>query len=552
MATRCNSRRSGDTAKRRGADSASVDLLDGWRESPFSAATHSIRLRATEMPIRPEEWPLVQVMAREHCTSVAETVICFDTPDFHLWRNRVNLCLRQTPSGWYQCIEWSRPTLRGPVAKRLTVPIAGHELNMEIAQQSMDRHLKGAYRVSARQLQQMVQITATRSHFILQHPQHAPLDLIEEKGCIETPSHGRSLFHEVVLSSRKRLDAWFFEAALTLAHPWQPAFVSSTPIERHMRWCCDPLFRPAGQLSVPRAVPMTDGSMEAVLVQIGTLLWHQMVDAHATILYSHERHHADGLKKLMTAVRHLRLLIRTYAGFTTPRMAETVEPELAWLEESLTSVYQWQTFLVDGVYPFIHQFYDIPDVLTLQQVTVERHLEQKRALFAVLDSFRVTRLLLGMGHWVTGRVWRQPMDRLQRQRMAMPLLPALGSVLDRHYQQLLQLDRRIEGVDWTGGLAVQEQADALSDLIALFSTALDAQSDGTVSGFRQHLYSFCDAIDRFTHLHAFSQMFVKVSPNAEQLRNVLFHEWVRERSTAIGRDIERIWTSFTQSGPCWR
>ncbi|MBF0124159.1 MAG: CHAD domain-containing protein [Magnetococcales bacterium] len=512
----------------------------------------------------PEQWPLVRAAAVGPVKETTETSTYFDTPTMTLWRHGLLVLLRRrNDHSWRQIIQPRRSWLHEPLfpawmTSRLSCDSG--VLNLELLQRELEYLFKKAPSIVVGDLQPVVHITCSKRRWLLEFPDSRRIELLEEKGHITTPlrqDHHKDdcqdvccdqLFHEIVIkTTRGELDAWMFQRALTLAQAWEPAFVSASPLERAF-WSYGVI--PDPRSPAPDLALSADTPLEATFVRLCQFLWQQLVDAHALINDGDAVSGRLGLQELLKAVTQLRMLSAAYASLITDDARDQIDAELEWLSDALVPADQWQNFLEQGWQPFAAlEPPQSAELLRLQQRVLLRNEDYFNQVRSLLNSFRFTRLLLGLGYWLHGRLWRYRLDHRQRKQLQVHMAPSVTVVMDRHYHRLLQMHERISGIDWATGRAIREKGEMLHALVDLFVVALRRHVTGNT--FSHHLGQFCQLLRKIDYLHRFCSQFGQISPDTENQINTRFYEWVQTQTRRTATDAEQKWADLIRCQPFW-
>jgi triphosphatase len=230
---------------------------------------------------------------------------------------------------------------------------------------------------------------------------HPAIEVAFDEGEIRTPAGAAVAVSEVELELKGGDPCALYDLALALAEIAPLRIESRSKAERGYALVDDAPRAPTTAAPIELTPEMTvEGALDAIVRQC----LHHLAANEDIVLHGEN---ATALHQMRVALRRLRSALSLFRQMLPPQQYDFFVGEIKWLAGALGVAREWDVFLGELVGPVRVYFADDASLAALERAAGARRVLAYETARAAIASPRYTILLLKIGVWLEGRVWRQ-------------------------------------------------------------------------------------------------------------------------------------------------
>lgn len=504
-----------------------------------------MRMSGNDVVGRLQEHPLVSAgSSKGRHVKLAE--LHYDTEGLELHRRGMTLVLSRQGKGWVQEIRriGEEETLSRKGGKSWRCPVSGDDLDTaKLRKAKVARQLLG--RVKPNALRLICRVDTDHTAWRVVYPDGTRLLVAAEQGEV-IANNLSSAFHDLVLKLEQGDPNRLYQTALTLAYFFKPSLECGLPVER---WLGGPIPE---MFAVPAVDPVELGngvSAEKGFVLNLTWAMERLATAHCAVLHGNDPVRTSAMFVVQETVARLLAQLTAHDTVLPVEVRKELDDELTWLLGEVTPACDWELFLRNTLMPFLDHFSQTGGSESVGKTAMtQRGMVQQRMLEA-LDSFRFTRIYLGLGNWLAGKSWQDLMDLPQKRLMARPAGDVAKSGLDRFHRQLHKLGEGFPEVKGEAMARFLDEGNLLMNTVELFGDLHGGKSYRDYRGDLEVVMAMAAIAREIEMAH---EQFSLVTPGEGNPIHFLFHGWLGAQQEGLADDARHAWASFQRRSLYWQ
>ncbi|RJG05981.1 CHAD domain-containing protein [Noviherbaspirillum cavernae] len=369
--------------------------------------------------------------------------IYFDTPDFHLRRQKASLRVRKTGSGWRQTLKGGGKVEAGlHQHNEWESDVNGPALDLAVLREMAGPASEWGKLLDApaltERLAPVFATRVTRAVWNLRLPEGDDIEFAVDRGTIECGTVSEPI-SEIELELKSGEPSRLFRYALQLLDT-VPLRIGN--LNKAVRGYA---LRVPQELPIVKAAALAlsgDMSIEHAFQIIAANCNAQIQGNEIGVLHGND---PESVHQMRVGVRRLRSALRLFGGVI--QVPAQIREELGWLAAELGAVRDWEV-LADFTLTSIVTASDEASGIDRLKSTAAAVAHDKREQAAVaLRSPRYTRLMLTLSHWLLGAGWRDGIDASKHKELDAPVQAFAGNMLKHDHRRLRKRGRKLRGAD---------------------------------------------------------------------------------------------------------
>jgi triphosphatase len=372
--------------------------------------------------------------AKRSKRSEKQVSVYFDTGRLELKRHGLTLRVRNTDGRYVQTIKSENGSLfeRG----EWETEVEGGRPDLKRADVSALKPL--GIKKLRKQLRPIFETRVQRITYPLSRKDY-DIALTIDRGEIDTGEDVQPL-HEAELELKRGDRARLFQLAQAFARATSAELAVKSKSQRGYELLTDEGAAVARSEGIKLAADMP---ARAAFQSIASACLKQIVANKQPILADNP----EGIHQMRVGLRRLRAAISLFSDIIPQAEASDIRGELKWLARELGPAREFDVFLTKVVAPLQKQHERLAGMRSLSRdLAARREAAHGRALAAV-RSKRFRDLTLNLAAWLEAGGWREPRNKLLRERCEEPIVNAARAQLMRRWKKIRKRGRRLAGLD---------------------------------------------------------------------------------------------------------
>ncbi|MCK1733778.1 CHAD domain-containing protein [Bradyrhizobium sp. 138] len=368
--------------------------------------------------------------ARKHLKSVY-----YDTPERELRRNGLSLRVRQSGARFVQTVktevaddplrrgEWEAnvPSLAPVLA--LAMPFIPEKIRS-----SLEVHpLEAVFTADIHRHARMIDLPT------------GTVEVAFDQG--ELTADGRSLpVSEIELELKSGSASTIYEVALLLAEQGavKPSIRSKSARGFDLAADLPPAARRPRKLRLDPSVSLD----EAFATILRACFLHLLQSRPA----AEDSRNPEGVHQLRVALRRLRSALDLMRSVGALSNLDALRSEAKWLAQELSAARDWDVFQLETLPTIAKACPAVAGFDALGRAAARRQSEAYRRAHHALDDRRCAVFLIGLGHWIETRGWRNDVAAEDLGQLAEPAVNFAQQILSKQHAKVLRRGRRFKSL----------------------------------------------------------------------------------------------------------
>jgi inorganic triphosphatase YgiF len=337
--------------------------------------------------------PLLESLSASNPVTHKVYSIYYDTPDMHLRHSGLAFRLRRAGRQWFQTIKGGGSAAAGLHQRKeseVQVVKAQPDFTKIVDPSSARLFASTALR---EQLQPLFITDFHRTTRLLRFPDGSEAEFCLDRGKIVAGSRNIPVC-EIELELRCGSIPVLFQFALDLLHSVPFRLESMSKAERGYALVTGSEPPPV------KAVPVRLRAEMSANEAFGTIAWNCLSHLHGNEAGMLQGRDAEYLHQMRVGLRRLRSSVSLFSPIYSGIACRSLDHELRWLWEALSSARDWDVFVTEAVGPVSTHFLNLPGMAELKDRCGKRRQHYNREAQGAVESQRYTELMLKLSIFV--------------------------------------------------------------------------------------------------------------------------------------------------------
>jgi triphosphatase len=337
--------------------------------------------------------PLLKSLGASNPVTRKVYSIYYDTPDMHLRRNGLAFRLRRAGRQWFQTIKGGGSAAAGLHQRNeseVQVVKAQPDFTKIVDPYSARLFASTALR---EQLQPLFITDFHRTTRLLRFPDGSEAEFCLDRGKIIAGSRNVPVC-EIELELRCGSILVLFQLALDLLHRVPFRLESVSKAERGYALVT------GSQSPSVKAAPVRLRPEMSANEAFGEIAWNCLSHLHSNETGMLQGRDAEYLHQMRVGLRRLRSSISLFSPIYPGTACRSLDHELKWLWEALSSARDWDVFVTEAVARVSTHFFNIPGMAELNDRCGKRRQHYNREAQGAVESQRYTELMLKLSIFI--------------------------------------------------------------------------------------------------------------------------------------------------------
>lgn len=363
----------------------------------------------------------------------------YDTPEFDLWLNGIELRVRHVGREWIQTIKTPGEALIGLHQRiELETPVKGDSPDLtELASAELPPIVDSPL-VRGR-IEKLFQTRYWRRRGMLETPDGSMIELNIDCGSARTESRLKSApINEVELELKRGKTDALYEMAERLADAFDARI---TPLRKpDLGYRILDAFRPKAVFAKRTTLPPNQSTEDA----LATLLSESLEHAFANEMVILESDDIEGVHQMRVGLRRFRSCLSVFKRVMPARLRRGAENSIKPLLKTLGPARDWDVFLGEGFARIERAVSRRKEISEIRRIAEERRARIRDDLRRLLRSREFHRGKLALFSWIARGAWRESMTPNEIERLFEPADEYTRSVLQRGDRRVRSQGREIQ------------------------------------------------------------------------------------------------------------
>ncbi len=288
-------------------------------------------------------------------------------------------------------------------------------------------------------------------------------------------------------------------------------------------------------------------SAEAAFVRIA---WHCLQHWQANHLAILASDDIEGVHQMRVALRRLRSCFSWYKALIPLAVQADLNAEIKWLTAILGTARDWDVFAlalskIAEAAPESEQ----AALKSLQAQVATQQAEAYKAVRSTLVSSRYQRLLLQLGHWLTGRKWQLALSQAEQTALQQPVGQFAPMALHKRYKKLLKMGASLRQLPALERHEVRIAVKKLAYGIRFFSSLYSAKASDRYS---RHLSSLQDVLGELNDIQVTEGLLQQLGVATDAPVAHFLRGWYSHQQCMQLDQLDVLWQQFAAQTAFWK
>jgi CHAD domain-containing protein len=337
-----------------------------------------------------------------------------------------------------------------------------------------------------------------------------------------------------------------YELALELVDAFPIAVENRSRAERGYALRENAHRAPAKGDAVALASSMT--ASDALEASVRAVLSH-LQENDSSLLFDSD---PEYVHQMRVALRRLRAALSVFRPMLDPATTQATIAEVRWLSRMLGAARDWDVFMETACAQTRAAFPGHAGIQAYGREFRKRQRLARRKAQRAVASARYQRLVLELGAWLHGKLWRDGADQAVTQVLQQPITAYAAEVLETRYARLRKRGRKIEQQSLAELHELRIAAKKLRYAAQFFAGLYDGDRAKALLSHLSRLQDALGALNDASSVHALVENAAPAGPIkvVAEAHGILV-AWSRGQAPLLRREAERAWRSLRRCPTFW-